>query len=96
MENIVSVITNVGFPIFCVLSLGYFIYKYNESITKDNKERENKLYEIISSYQKQLTDFSNTNANFINILNELQEDIKNMRSDVDDIKYSIGSIKDEN
>ena len=96
MDNTVTVITNVGFPIFCVLALGYFIYQYNETITKDSKERENKLYEIVSLCQNQLNDFANTNANFINVLNELQEDIKNMRADVDDIKDSIGSIKNEN
>ena len=96
MDNLVTVITNVGFPIFCVLALGYFIYTYNETITKDNKERENKLYEIISMCQNQLNDFANTNSNFINVLNELQEDSKNMRADVDDIKDSIGSIKNEN
>ena len=96
MDNLVPIITNVGFPIFCVLALGCFIYKYNETITKDNKERENKLYEIISMCQNQLNDFANTNSNFINVLNELQEDIKNMRADVDDIKDSIGSITNEN
>ena len=38
MEDWINVLQTVGFPIFCVLALGFFIYTAYKKITEDTKE----------------------------------------------------------
>lgn len=53
---IVELITGVGFPIACVILLGFFIYKLqNESV-----KREERLMTIIEDYGAKLADITTT------------------------------------
>lgn len=71
----VELIGSVGFPIACVIALGWFIYKvYNQSI-----ERENELREEIKESQK-------INSKFADIINKHSEELKEIKEDVKVIK----------
>lgn len=53
---IVELITGVGFPIACVILLGFFIYKLqNESV-----QREERLMNIIEDYGTKLAEITST------------------------------------
>lgn len=76
MENI---ITTTGFPIFCVIALGWFIYKSYEKISQENKERETKLYEIISNNHEEMMKLEHTNAEFVKVMEIFKNTIEEIK-----------------
>ena len=90
MDAIVSVISTLGFPIACVIALGLFIKEVYNNMAVTNKEREEKLYTIIAENQKQLNELSNTNASFVEILNQFKNELHDISEDVENIKDVIG------
>lgn len=89
MENVMTVITQLGFPIFCVLALGGFIWNAYKNILARNESREEKLYGIISDAQNMNQQLSNTNAQFVEILSTYKTDLEGIRIDVAEIKERI-------
>lgn len=81
-DSITTIISTVGFPIFCVVCLGYFVWKAFNMVMQNNKERESKLYDTIAEIRGQLKEASATNASFVKIL-------ENMSKDIEDIKDKI-------
>ena len=78
MEAFVGIISNVGFPIACVIALGWFIYKvYNQSI-----ERENELREEIKENQKINSKFADIISKHSVELAEIKEDVKVIKDDI--------------
>ena len=92
VDVMTQLITTVGFPIFCVLALGGFIYKSYNNITTINKEREDKLYIMLGKTQEQLDNAQNTNAKFLTVLEQINKDTEEMKSDIDDIKDTIRQL----
>jgi F0F1-type ATP synthase membrane subunit b/b' len=82
IDGATQIISTVGFPIFCVLVLGLFIWKAFNMVMQNNKEREAKLYDTIAEIRGQLKEASATNASFVKIL-------ENMSRDIEDIKDKI-------
>ena len=79
VENLINV---VGFPIFCVLALGFFIYKSYEKITQRNQEREERLYKMIETNHQEMERLEKTNSEFVNVLHVF-------RTDLEDIKEAV-------
>ena len=50
MEEIVSLITNLGFPIVCVIACAYFINYIIKSERDENQKREEKYVETINNF----------------------------------------------
>lgn len=74
MNEIVTIINAVGFPIFCVLGLGYYIFQNS----KEQKADREKTNEIIMNFALNIQ--ANTNA-----LQHLSDIIKeNTRKDGDE------------
>lgn len=88
-----SLITSVGFPIFCVLALGWFIYTSYKRITEYNHERENKLYEIVNKSQVQLDKLEEVNEGFVKTLEMFTTDNAQMKKDIEIIKEKV--LRDE-
>lgn len=86
-DAITNLISTVGFPIFCVVALGFFIYKSYDKITAQNKEREEKLYAMLESYSKELYKLSNAFSENTKIL-------EIMKGDIDDIKDTVKDLKE--
>lgn len=86
ITTVEGLITSVGFPIFCVLALGFFIYKSYEQITKRCNEREDKLYVMLTNAQSAIDDAIETNAKFVAQLESMQSNVNRISNDVDDIK----------
>lgn len=68
MNEIVSIISTVGFPIACCLLLGSYVFKVTEFNKQELKSVNEKLQEIIEKTSECIT--NNTNA-----LYELKESI---------------------
>lgn len=89
LNIIQQIITTLGFPIFCVIAMGLFISKLWNKSQEQNEKREEKLYEVISKAQIQNEQLSNTNAEFVKVLNEYKTDLETIKTDVADIKQQI-------
>lgn len=86
ITTIEGLLTSVGFPIFCVLALGYFIYKSYNQITNISNEREEKLYTMLANSQSAIDNAIETNAKFVAQLESMQSNVNRISDDVDDIK----------
>ena len=71
MEEVLTAISTVGFPIVAVIGLAFFIYKVwaktqenmqnqIQSAAELNRIREEKLYEQIDKFNATLSDFNST------------------------------------
>lgn len=94
MTDAVSVITNVGFPIFCVLALGGLVWKGFDKITSNNAEREKLLYSMLGETRAQLDDAIKINASFVEILSDLKTNMSNVQEDVVKIKSALHMKKE--
>lgn len=81
-DSITTIISTVGFPIFCVVCLGYFVWKAFNMVMQNNKEREAKLYDTIAEIRGQLKEASATNASFIKILEAMSKDIEDIKEKI--------------
>lgn len=82
----VELITTVGFPIACVIAMGWFIYKiYQKSI-----DRENELREEIKENQKINSKFAEIINRYSLELGEIKEDVKEIKEDLIIITEKIG------
>lgn len=80
--NIIEVIQNVGFPIFLVLALGYFVWKlYLQSV-----DREKTLYAEIANSRLVNEKAIDTIARYAEKLDIIQTDIKEIKNDITIIK----------
>ena len=84
-----TLITNLGFPIACVIALGFFVWKIWTNSEARNEKREEKLYEVIKNAQLQNEKLSETKAQFVAVLNTYKSDLENIRTDVAEIKERI-------
>ena len=89
ITSIETLITSVGFPIACVIALGWFIYKFYIDYTTQSRDRENKLMEFIVEEQVQMQSLVATNAEFVEVLNSYKKDIQEIKQDVADIKTEL-------
>jgi esterase/lipase len=78
INDIITLITNVGFPIVCVLGMGYFIWQlYKQSI-----EREVKLTQQIDESRAINAKAIDTIAHYAEKLETIQQDVKDIKKDV--------------
>lgn len=89
VQVISQLITTLGFPIVCVIFLSLFTKKLWETSDERNKEREEKLYTIIGEAQEQNKQLSDTNAQFVKVLEQNRQDIDEIKSDVKEIKGKV-------
>lgn len=86
MEAYIDVISTVGFPIACVIALGFFVYNAWDDMSKKSAEREEKLYTMLASAQNSIDEELKTNGKFLAQLEVMQENLTDISKDVDDIK----------
>ena len=93
IEMIIELITNVGFPIVCVIALAWFAFHIVQKTNEFNKEnmeqfqkrcvlREEKLYAEIKETREVNAKAIETIAHYIEILGDIQQDIKEIKTDV--------------
>ena len=87
--TIQTLISTLGFPIVCVIALGFFIWKIWNKAEARNEKREEKLYEVIAKAQAQNEQLSETNAQFVAVLSTYKSDLESIKNDVTEIKERI-------
>lgn len=95
----VEIIQTLGFPIFCVVACGFFIYKI---IVRDKDEaiqRENKLHESVLAGAQALDKVANTIQETNNTNKELSETnrllVEKMEDKLVDIDNKVDKILDK-
>ena len=88
-EVVQTLITSVGFPIFCVLALGWFIWKAYNNIMERSEKREDRLYTVIKETQEQMDKVTNINGEFAEIMRAYKSDLESIKEDVSEIKQHI-------
>lgn len=81
-----NLITSMGFPIICVLVLGWFICKAFEKFIANAEKREEKLYAIITEAQATNERLLQINVEFVGVLNAYKSDLIKIKNDVSVIK----------
>ena len=89
MDAWTQIISTVGFPIACVIGLGYFIYIAWDKINEQNEKREEKLYDVLAKAQANNEMLADTNREFVAVLETYKTDIKEIKNDIEDIKDII-------
>ena len=89
INKIQTLITTLGFPICVCVALGWFIYKAFEKFTSQSEKREEKLYTVIAQAQETNERLSQTNAEFVSVLNTYKSDLDEIKSDVSEIKQTM-------
>ena len=89
MESWVEVLQSVGFPIFCVLALGYFVYSSYQKMITDTKEREDKLYTMLASAQATISSAVENNVKLAAQIEIMQKNVEKLAEDIEDIKDSV-------
>ena len=89
VNTIQTAISTLGFPIVCVLFLGWFIWKIWMSQKDQNKEREDKLYEYIGKAQAVNEELTKTNSEFVEVLHSYKSDLDTIKNDVTEIKQNM-------
>lgn len=82
VATIVELITNLGFPMACVIAMGAFILK----IYKKSEDREDKLMFEIEENRKINADAIATIGKYASSIDEIKHDISEIKNDITIIK----------
>lgn len=82
MDAIIEVISTVGFPIACVLALGFFIWKVYQA----SEKREEKLMNEIKESRTINGKFAELIAGYEVKLDEIRTDVKDIKNDIIELK----------
>ena len=78
INSLNNLITSVGFPIVCVLGMGFFIFR----LYKDSVTREDKLYTQINESRAVNAKAIDTIAHYAEKLETIQQDVKEIKDDI--------------
>lgn len=81
-DAITQLISSVGFPIACTVFMGLFIYKFSNTVMSYNKEREDKLYEMIGRLQNELDKLEDSLSDYVTVLGKLRDDVNVIKDDI--------------
>lgn len=85
-DAITQLISSVGFPIACTVFMGFFIYKFSNTVMTYNKEREDKLYEMIGRLQGELDKLEDSLSDYVTVLGKLRDDVNVIKEDIRGLK----------
>lgn len=87
MNILPELIGTLGFPIVCVIGLGFFIFR----IWQQSVVREEKLMTEIAENREVNSKAIDTISQFAEKLTHMEDDIADIKNDVGDIKISINN-----
>lgn len=95
-QDIISTIQTLGFPIFCVLGLGLFIYKIIIMDKTDSKKREESLTEANVKVSESLTKLAETMHQSNEVSKSISETnrmlVDKIEGKLDGINNDIGKV----
>lgn len=95
-ELITNLIGSLGFPIVCVLGMGYFIFHIYKTTTKNNEENMEKVQARCAEREERLyTEIAlnrEINAKAIETISLYAERLDSIKQDVSDIKKDVTAL----
>ena len=82
-NTIQTLISSLGFPIVCVLFLGWTRQQ------EQNEKREDKLYSVVAQAQETNERLTQTNSEFVEVLRTYKSDLDKIKNDVNEIKERL-------
>ena len=76
MNDIVNIISTVGFPISSWLLYMYYIYKDKNQTREENLKREDKLMEQISRFNEIMNNFNDTLISLDKRIEHIENNLK--------------------
>ena len=76
MNDIVNIISTVGFPISSCLLYMYYIYKDKNQTREENLKREDKLMEQISRFNEIMNNFNDTLISLDKRIEHIENNLK--------------------
>lgn len=89
MQDYITIIQSVGFPIFCVLAMGFAMYKFANRIMQENKDRETQYINMLNKYSEQMDKLEQANADFVVVIGKLRDDVNEIKEVLEDGKNDI-------
>ncbi len=89
MDTITEIIQSLGFPIACVVGLGYFCYVFVKRVQDENAAREEKYQTMLMEYGKSIADVSDKMADVSETMAGIANSIVEMRNDISDMKKYV-------
>lgn len=77
MEAFLTIVQSLGFPIACVIALGYFVYKIWNTQAEVVQSREDRMLKQIDKFNDTLQDFNTTLITIDNRLENLENKVEN-------------------
>lgn len=76
MSEVSALITQIGFPIFCCLALGWYVKDTTNAFRQDAKEDKERMYQQLDRFGDSLDRFNTTLDNVTKKLNDIETMIK--------------------
>ena len=96
IKTILEIITNIGFPIACVICMGYFIFYMTKKITEMNETNMQKIEEQCRAREDRLfeerKENRKVNSKAIETIAHYAEKLDVIQSDISDIKHDLTVI----
>ena len=96
IKAIIEIITNLGFPIACVICMGYFIFYMTKKITEMNETNMRKIEEQCRAREEQLfaeiKENRKINSKAIETIAHYAEKLDVIQNDINDIKHDLTII----
>lgn len=87
-----GLITNVGFPIACVVGLAFFLWKMWNKAQSQNEKREEKLYNEISEGRRINEKFADIIKDFSIKVGDIDTKVGNVDNKVNEIDSKLNKI----
>ena len=76
MNDIVNIISTVGFPITSCILYMFYIYKDKQQTTEEHLKRESKLMEQLSKFNEIMSHFNDTLISLDKRIENIEENLK--------------------
>lgn len=96
IKAIIEIITNLGFPIACVICMGYFIFYMTKKVTEMNETNMQKMEEQCQAREDKLfieiKENRKINSKAIETIAHYAEKLDVIQNDINDIKHDLTII----
>ena len=96
IKTILEIITNIGFPIACVICMGYFIFYMTKKVTEMNETNMRKMEEQCRAREERLfveiKENRKVNSKAIETIAHYAEKLDVIQNDISDIKHDLTII----
>ena len=87
--DIIDIISNLGFPVACVIGLGWYIKDQAKRMEAATAAREKQYIDVINKQEKLILKMNDTNSEYVETLKGLTVHVEDIKNDVDAIKDVI-------